>query len=387
MSVRWIWAESHEFQSHICDNKVKRGEDIVFRCEANTDQLQTTWEKDGQMLYDGDRVSISQRGKVLSLMISKAKEEDEGKYTITLRNDTGTASESASVSLLQFDRDWRTIEWGKSVSVKRSLQEYKLSGQGPKHLRFLLHGPVGAGKSSIINSINSIFQDQVKMGALAATSSEFSFTKVYKTWQIKDMQTGLLPFVFSDIMGLEMGDYQGIHTDDIISILKGLIKENYKFNLFPLSKEDTKGYNNSPTLDDKVHCLVNVLSAKSINLMEENNNVFKKMREVREHASDIGIPQVVFMTHVDLACPLVKDNLKNIYSSKIIKKRMQECSNKLGVPMNCIFPVKNYHEEIHLNDNVNCLILNALKQAIGFADDYVSNCNSKSDFVVNNFSE
>ncbi|XP_076140386.1 interferon-induced protein 44-like isoform X2 [Alosa pseudoharengus] len=361
-----------EFQSHICDKKVKRGEDIVFRCEANTDQLEVTWEKNGQRLYDGDRVSISKSGKDLSLTISKAKEEDEGKYTINLKNDTGTASESASVSLLQFDRDWRTINWGKSVSVKKSLQEYKLSGQGPKHLRFLLHGPVGAGKSSIINSINSIFQDKVKVGALAATSSEFSFTKVYKTWQIKDKQMGLLPFVFSDIMGLEKFD-GGVHTDDIISILEGHIQENYKFNsTSPLSKEDTI-YNSSPTLDDKVHCLVSVLSANTIHLREEDDDLMKKMRDVREHACGLGIPQVVFMTHVDLACPLVKDNLNNTYSSKSIKNKMQECSNKLGVPMNCIFPVKNYHEEIHLNDNVNCLILNALQQIVAFADDYVSN--------------
>ncbi|KAG5272593.1 hypothetical protein AALO_G00167240 [Alosa alosa] len=362
-----------EFQSHICDKKVKREEDIVFRCEANTDQLEVIWEKNGQRLYDGDRVSISKSGKDLSLTISKAKEEDEGKYTITLRNDKGTASESASVSLPQFDRDWRTINWGKSVSVKKSLQEYKLSGQGPKHLRFLLHGPVGAGKSSIINSINSIFQDQVKVGALAAaTSSDLSFTKVYKTWQIKDKQMGLLPFVFSDIMGLEKLD-GGIHTDDIISILEGHIQENYKFNsTSPLSKEDTS-YNSSPTLDDKVHCLVSVLSANTIHLREENDDLMKKMRDVREHASGLGIPQVVFMTHVDLVCPLVKDNLNNTYSSKSIKNKMEVCSNTLGVPMNCIFPVKNYHEEIHLNDNVNCLILNALKQAVAFADDYVSN--------------
>ncbi|KAG5272591.1 hypothetical protein AALO_G00167220 [Alosa alosa] len=79
------------------------------------------------------------------------------------------------------------------------------------------------------------------------------------------------------------------------------------------------------------------------------------------------------MTHVDLACPLVKESLQNTYSSKVIKRRMQECRNKLGVPMNCIFPVKNYDEEIDLDDNVNSLILNALKHIVDIADDYVSN--------------
>ena len=34
------------------------------------------------------------------------------------------------------------------------------------------------------------------------------------------------------------------------------------------------------------------------------------------------IPQVVFMTRVDLACPLVKDDLQCIYSSKNIKRKV-----------------------------------------------------------------
>ncbi|XP_062411026.1 interferon-induced protein 44-like [Sardina pilchardus] len=360
-----------EFQSHIHDKQVKRGEDIVFRCEANTDRLEATWEKDGERLYEGDRVSISQNGKDLSLKISKVKEEDEGKYTVNLRNHTDTASDSASVVVLEYDQDWRTIDWGNNHSIKKSLQEYKPSGQGPKHLRILLHGPVGVGKSSIINSINSIFQGQVKVGALSCALASTSFTKVFKTWKIIDKETGLLPFVFSDIMGLEKEDYKGVHTDDVISILKGHIKDDYKFNSSPLSKENTN-YNSSPTLDDKVHCLVSVLSANSIHLLEEDHKLIKKMRDVREHASDLGIPQVVLMTHVD-ACLLVKNSLKNIYSSKYIKKKMQDCSNKLGVPMNCIFPVKNYSEEIQLDETVNCLILNALKRIVDFADDHVSN--------------
>lgn len=55
----------------------------------------------------------------------------------------------------------------------------------------------------------------------------------------------------------------------------------------PLSKEDPS-YNNSPSVGDKVHCLVGVLSAERISLMEENNDIINKMREVREHASELG---------------------------------------------------------------------------------------------------
>lgn len=40
--------------------------------------------------------------------------------------------------------------------------------------------------------------------------------------------------------------------------------------------------------------------------------------------------------------------------------------------MNCIFPVKNYHKEIDLNDEMDVLLLSALKHILNFANDYVA---------------
>lgn len=51
---------------------------------------------------------------------------------------------------------------------------------------------------------------------------------------------------------------------------------------------------------------------------------------------------------------------------------MEEFSASVGVPMNCIFPVKNYHSEIHLNDDIDSLILSALRQMVDFGDDFVN---------------
>lgn len=48
---------------------------------------------------------------------------------------------------------------------------------------------------------------------------------------------------------------------------------------------------------------------------------------------------------------------------------MQRCSNLLGVPMNNIFPVKNYHEESDTDVNMDVLILKALDQIVNVAND------------------
>lgn len=44
----------------------------------------------------------------------------------------------------------------------------------------------------------------------------------------------------------------------------------------------------------------------------------------------------------------------------------------LGVPMNQIFPVKNYHEELDTDNDTDVLILQAMKQIINWANDYVN---------------
>ena len=44
----------------------------------------------------------------------------------------------------------------------------------------------------------------------------------------------------------------------------------------------------------------------------------------------------------------------------------------MGFPLNCIFPLKNYHTEIELKDEVDILILSALKMILNLANDRVN---------------
>ncbi|XP_060784892.1 interferon-induced protein 44-like [Neoarius graeffei] len=156
----------------------------------------------------------------------------------------------------------------------------------------------------------------------------------------------------------------GVHTEDIILALKGHMKEGYLFNSATPLSESNRYYNQNPSLSVQMHCLVFITPADKISMM--NKGFLEKLKRLRETASRMGIPQVVFMTRVDCACQLTKENLRNIYKSST-----DECSNVLGVPVNCIFPIMNYHEETHMNEDINCLMLNPLIQIINWANDYV----------------
>ncbi|XP_053086022.1 interferon-induced protein 44-like [Pangasianodon hypophthalmus] len=274
----------------------------------------------------------------------------------------------------EFDHPWRPVTWSednKSQMLKK-LKDFQPSTEEISEIKILLHGPIGAGKSSLINSINTVLQGYNAIGALADSSAgkSQSFTLKFKTHRLKkDGPRSFYPFVFTDIMGLEPENGSGVQADDIKSILLGHVKNGYTFNpVKPIDKGDPK-YISNPSLKDKVHCLVSVLPADKISLMSED--VIQKMRAVREKARDLEIPQVVVMSMVDKACPLVKENLSKIYTSKKIKEKMEECSHKLGVPMNCIFPVLNYHEQVTNDTDMDLLILMAMTDIIRFANDYV----------------
>ncbi|XP_049926177.1 interferon-induced protein 44-like [Epinephelus moara] len=103
-----------------------------------------------------------------------------------------------------------------------------------------------------------------------------------------------------------------------------------------------------------------------------SDEVVKKMREVRLAANELDIPQLAILTKVDLACPEVKQNLNNAYKSIYLKEQVDKLTTLLGIPQDCIFLVKNYGTNPNINDDMNALIMNALRQMITFGDEFLS---------------
>ncbi|MCI4393503.1 hypothetical protein PGIGA_G00158210 [Pangasianodon gigas] len=274
-------------------------------------------------------------------------------------------SESKGASPPEFNSPWRHMSWEKGV-LEQKLRDFNLNKTKFQFVRILVVGEVGAGKSSFINSVNNAFQGRITSGALVDGIGGTSFTKIYKTHYIEGKDGSPLPFVFNDIMGLEDKE-SGAHEQDVIKALHGFLQEGYKFNpASPLSPNDP-GYRSNPSVEDQTFCLVNVIAADKVSLMQ--NGVFEKLKKIRQEATKLNMPQVIIMTKPDLACPLVNCDIRKIYTSKKIKEKMQECSNLLGIPMNHIFPVKNYNEEIDAVDDMDLLIFKALDQIVNIATD------------------
>uniref|UniRef100_A0A8C9TBB7 G domain-containing protein n=1 Tax=Scleropages formosus TaxID=113540 RepID=A0A8C9TBB7_SCLFO len=208
------------------------------------------------------------------------------------------------------------------------IKRYKPSVSSVKQARILLVGPIGVGKSSFFNSINSVFHGHITSQAVAGTTLESSVTlKVQGFFEKPKSQDGEpLPFILCDTMGLEEGLAQGLNIEDIPNILNGKIGDRY-FSTF-----------------------------------------LKKM-----HVS--GVPQVLLLTKVDQTCPPVEKDIQKVYHSEYL----QDASARLGIPLLSVFPVKNYTREVELQQNDDILLLSALQKILHFADDYMRDMNDKSE--------
>ncbi|XP_043098045.1 interferon-induced protein 44-like isoform X2 [Puntigrus tetrazona] len=268
----------------------------------------------------------------------------------------------------ELETPWRKFNWNQKEELKAKLENFTPANPNAKDIKILVAGQIGAGKSSFINSICSAIQGRISARALVNSSAgdSHSFTQSLKGFTIRSGKK-TLPFVFKDIMGLEPEVLAGSQTEDIINAVFGHVKDGYKFNQDQALSHKDQHYNFDPNLTDQAFCLVYIIPGDTVQFTD--HRLLDKLKIIRQRISDKGIPQVVVMTKVDETCPLVRQDLEKMYTSKKIKQKMELCSSATGVPMSNIFPVKNYHDEIETDDKTDVLILKALEQIIQLADD------------------
>ncbi|GLD56937.1 interferon-induced protein 44-like isoform X2 [Lates japonicus] len=278
-----------------------------------------------------------------------------------------------------FSEPWRQIDWGDQRRDLQFVKTYKPQTEG-QQLRILLHGPAGAGKSSFINSVQSVLQGRMYRQALVDNTSHETFTKKYQTFKVqKESSDTFYPFVFNDVMGLD--PHKGVLVDDVKLALRGHIKDEYRFDPKSKLSEADPFYNKSPTSNDKVHVLVCVIAADTVPVLRDE--IVRKVLDIRKEATRLGIPQVAILTKIDKACPEVNQDLKNVYRIKYMKEQMEKFSAEVGIPMNCIFPVMNYHEETNLNNDTDALILSTMRNIIICGDDYINFKKNQDDCSTN----
>ncbi|XP_052286946.1 interferon-induced protein 44-like [Dreissena polymorpha] len=154
-------------------------------------------------------------------------------------------------------------------------------------------------------------------------------------------------------------------------MLNGNISDFYEFNPATPICPENPGFVHQPKVKDKIHCVLFVIDAGTVGDIPPK--LVEKMNSFQRIANRKGIPRAVLLTKVDLACKDVASNVINVFNSKKIEDAVDKVSGLLGLPRNNILPVKNYENEMQLDDNISILAFLALRQLLHFAEDYIGN--------------
>ncbi|XP_029683547.1 interferon-induced protein 44-like isoform X1 [Takifugu rubripes] len=254
--------------------------------------------------------------------------------------------------------------WGKGKKMKyiKAIKEFKPIDGSVTKARILLLGPFGVGKSSFVNSVFSIFKDRISNPAGRGNP-----TSEFRPYLISDEGGTRLNLALCDTMGLAEEKGEGLHSDDIVSIIQGHAPDGYQFSPTSPMTPETAGYVAAPTPNKKIHCVVYVMDATMVSDMSAD--LQKKLGKIRQRVTSLKIPQLVLMTKVDKADSTVIKNIRKVDQSEIIREKKKQLAALLDVPISSIFPVKNYvPNDLELNDNCDVLLLTAINEMLSCTD-------------------
>ncbi|XP_076129028.1 interferon-induced protein 44-like isoform X2 [Alosa pseudoharengus] len=170
-----------------------------------------------------------------------------------------------------------------------------------------------------------------------------------------------------DVMALGEDGATGLSVSDARAVIKGHVPEGYKFKPgTPLSSQSI-GYRAEPGMKDKIHCALFLLDARKVTTYSDY--LQKMMRRLQAEISDLDVPQIVLLTHVDQVCHAVQEDVKYVYTSRTVKDKMQKAADFMGMPLSFVLPVRNYASELSTNCNTDILLLSAVRSILQAVDD------------------
>ncbi|XP_048025552.1 interferon-induced protein 44-like isoform X2 [Megalobrama amblycephala] len=229
---------------------------------------------------------------------SSSKPETGFSFGVT-SSDTKSAHKPQKVTKTHFSpldfspllpNQWRNMDWSEEVkeTLMESVRSFKPASESVTEARILLIGPVGAGKSSFISSVQSVFSGRVINRAMVGSSSSTSFTKKLRSFNIRgagekaDEPTAL---VLCDVMGVGEGESTGLTLHDALSVIKGHAPEGHQFSPEQPIGADTVGYMRKPSTKDKVHCVVFVVDGSKVGSYPKSFGT--TFQQLREHISNL----------------------------------------------------------------------------------------------------
>ncbi|KAK3590759.1 hypothetical protein CHS0354_017273 [Potamilus streckersoni] len=280
-----------------------------------------------------------------------------------------------------YDKTWRAPpQWSEDEveQIKGEIEDYvpvrDVVGSEvmfPK-VNILFIGPVGAGKSSFFNTVNSVFRGKVFNQARSGSGVNSITTKFIKYPVLSSITKQPLNFRLCDTRGLEAKF--PMSKENLKLLLEGHLPNRFQLEPSGSVSSDTPGFIKYPNLDDHIHCVAFFIDATQVEAMSDLiPDVLQNLKDLQTVMNAMEIPQLVLLTKVDSVCKHVQEDISNIFRSPTVEHCVSKVAEILGLPRYAILPMKNIENEAELNMKLSILTMSNLRTILENADAFLFN--------------
>jgi len=246
-----------------------------------------------------------------------------------------------------------SIAWYLSAKIREFSTSLAKVKNPPSRLNFFIMGGIGAGKSSLLNTMFSSVDVRVVKLAAAMPLGGAHVTTIFS---IRDLTPNIHIY---DGIGFTATNYQ---KREFEYILKGRLKNNFNFETGDIDEwlrpvEESKQY--------EVHCVIFLIPVASA----DNNVYITRMKQFMKDAEKIGVKSIIVLSQVDKVVPQLRASPQFIFDESKIQTIIKETAARLGVDPFMIVPGMNYVVEQHKDEQIDIAALRILELAIAVSED------------------
>jgi hypothetical protein len=262
--------------------------------------------------------------------------------------------------------EWRALEYTKSwmaleLTAPRTtavmgnvLQRLQLLPIGIERLNVVLIGPPGGGKSSFVNSVQTVLSGSYQPLTVVGTV-QGSLTLEYNEHTLETATGARLPLRLCDTRGWENAAYQNGEMD---MLLRGHLSSGMP--LTQVITPQTLGYIPVPTPSQRIHCVVIVLPATSADAVQ-----LGKARDMVEKARLLKLRAICLLTYVDRRFERdLRRDLTLLSYCKGLEVLRQHVSAATSLALGDVFFTTNLESHIGISSPAAALVAESLSMIV-----------------------
>ena len=236
-----------------------------------------------------------------------------------------------------------------------------------KRLVFLFHGAQGAGKSSLSNTLRSVFREELSY--IQDTSiGNVTHTTKFTPWTLHDS----IPILGVDSWGWSTSETDTSYTrDEFNYMLAGRVPAEYE----GVDRVDSQPFADTirgPSHQNNdimvIDCVIFVVASASVPDIAIRDAYINRLNKFIKQAKMRGIPYVIALTRTDSEYPSRLGNMPHrIPRDTVVREKISRLAELTDTDPNHIFPTTKYINRRYKHEDIDLLALQLLKAATSLA--------------------